>query len=161
MDIDKLRRDFRLKLMGIGIVLVTFLLGYCANTQSQNTYAEKTRAYLNSTDFSRDFNHADSSPRQEVLAVYPKISFYLTFEHNKRTEFSESEQQTAEERKCDFIMELFAQLKPNKSQKTAILKLLKQDNVVIENIYRNKYAAVLYSTQQTLAQCEQWYPSQS
>lgn len=158
MDIDKLNKDFRLKLIGIGIVGTTLLLGYCANIQSQNSYAEKTKAYLNSPEFTQDFQRQDSGFEQSVLVTYPKITFYMTFKYSQKKDYSAEEKHSAEERKCDFPVDLFQQLKPNGSQKTAILKLLKADNIVIETIYRNKYADVLFRTEQPLSQCVQWYP---
>lgn len=158
----RLKNDFQRKVIGIGIVLFTILLGYTLNKQSQNDYAKKVKNYLQSTDFKSDFSpKASQSPQQEVLVSYPKITFYFTFEHNQRDTFYESEVRMAEERRCDFIAELFAQMHPNKSQKKAILMLLKQEHIVIENIYRNKYAKILYQTQQPIADCSQWYPNTS
>ena len=161
MDLNKLNKDFRMKLIGISIVLVTFLLGYCMNTQSQNSYAQKVKAYLNSPEFKQDFQRKDSGIEQDVLVIYPKITIYITFKYNSKKEFSEEEKYNANQQKCDFVSDLFTQFKANGSQKTAILNLLRQDNIVIENIYRNKYADVLFTTQQPLAECTQWYPHQS
>lgn len=156
MDVNKkLERKF----VGLAVFLVLFAFTSFMFGKDQDKMDEKLKTYLQSPQFLKDFKR-DDNPQQEVLVAYPKITFYLNFQSDYyiNQPFSAEAKQDADARQCDFVANLFEALKAEKPQKRQILKTLAKENIIVENIYRNKYAERLYSTEISIKNCTQWYP---
>lgn len=155
MDISK---KLERKLIGLAVFFILFCIVSYFNGNDQDKTTKEIKSYLQSAQFNDDFKQ-NGNPKIDTLVTYPQITFYFTFEYydHSRT-YSKEEMQSAENRKCDFILSLFDQLKANPAKKKRILKTLADENIVVKNIYRNKYAEVMYSTEISLKTCDTWYP---
>lgn len=155
MDVSK---KLERKLIGLAVFIVLFAIVSFMSGKDQNKMDEKVKNYLQSPQFIQDFKRNDN-PQQDVLVAYPKITFYLNFQSDYyiKQGFSLSDQQDADARQCDFVINLFEALKAEKTQKRQILETLAKENIIVENIYRNKFAERMYSTEITLKNCKQWY----
>lgn len=153
-----LSKKLERQLIGLAVFTVLFFIVSYMNGNDQDKVTQELKTYLQSPQFIDDFKQA-ANPKIEALVNYPQINFYITFEYYDRSRsYSSEEMLSAEHRKCDFILNLFEKLNADKPKKKKILNALAEENIAIKNMYRNKYAETMYSTEITLKNCENWYP---
>lgn len=147
---------YRRKILGL-LFLATYglMFAWVQHTHRQ-AKADIVINYLKSPQFIRDFYQPEPL-QQEVLVVYPKIMRYFTNGYLDSPTISETLKQEADESQCDVIYELFQKLHARQRDKAIILATLKTQNIELEQIYRNKYAEVIYRTNIVLKNCPKWY----
>ncbi|MFB2538334.1 MULTISPECIES: hypothetical protein [unclassified Acinetobacter] len=138
----------------IGVFI--FIFSKYMRHASEEKTQEKVLSYLKGDKIKNDFA---TSPEigQDILVSFPKITIYVDDKYREDINVSDDEKQYFDERKCDFVYDLFRAMHANDRGKPQILQVLKDENVEVDYIYRNKYAQTRYQTHAVIKDCKGWY----